>query len=170
MKVAYSLTRHLALVAIGIITISGSGACMAEAAKSVEGVVQAGVDVEAVKAEIWKKELAIFAGRGRGDTSYYLENASPDFLAWTSGTKKPFDIKILAESGKRFAGKDKEVTALTMTGFSLSGDTAISYFKNHRTRSPDGRTVDQTYDNIHVWQKTDGEWKVLASVSRLAEF
>ena len=154
----------VALLVMGVMGISGAVAAT-EAKKA-----ETGVDVEAVKAEIWQKELAIFAGRGRGDTSYYLENASPDFLAWTSGTKTPFDIETLAESGRRFAGKDKEIAVLTQTGFSLSGDTAISYFKNHRTRTPDGAIVDQTYDNIHVWRKTEGVWNVLASFSRLAEF
>jgi hypothetical protein len=34
---------------------------------------------------------------------------------------------------------------------------------------PDGTPADQTFDNIHVWIKEGGDWKVLASMSRLVE-
>lgn len=115
---------------------------------------------------IWAKELAIYEGRSKGMVDFYIENASPNFLAWTAGTPKPFGLETLRAGKQAMMGRDKEVIETTFKDFSLSGDTAIIYYQNHRTRMPDGTAVDQTYDNIHVWQKTDGDWKVLASMSR----
>lgn len=115
---------------------------------------------------IWAKEMAIYEGRSKGMIDFYLANASPNFLAWTAGTPIPFRADKLRAGQAKLRGNDKEIIKTTFKDFSLSGDTAIIYYQNHRSRLPDGTVVDQTYDNIHVWQKTDGEWKVLASMSR----
>lgn len=126
-------------------------------------------EVDAVKAIIWEKEKAIYAGRAQGDVGYYIDNTSPNFLAWTSGTKIPFRVDKLKASRETMKGRDQELITNELLDFSLSGDTAIIYYRNHRSRLPDGTIVDQTYDNIHVWQRTNGDWKVLASMSRKAE-
>ena len=123
-------------------------------------------EVEQARQAIWAKEMSIYEGRSRGLVDYYVANASPRFLAWTAGSPAPFDISKLKAGRDMMRGRDKELIKTTFRGFTLSGDTAIIYYQNHRTRSPDGEAVDQTYDNIHVWQKTDGDWKVLASMSR----
>lgn len=123
-------------------------------------------DPAAVQQIIWAKEMAIYQGRAKGDVSYYVNNTSPHFLAWTAGTPAPFRVDKLKAGKEVMKGKDKEIITTSFRDFSLSGDTAIIYYQNHRTRLPDGTAVDQTYDNIHVWQKTDGDWKVLASMSR----
>lgn len=115
---------------------------------------------------IWAKEMAIYEGRSKGMVDFYVDNASPNFLAWTAGTPAPFRIDKLRAGKQAMRGRDKEIIETTFRDFSLSGDTAIIYYQNHRTRMPDGTVVDQTYDNIHVWQKTGVEWKVLASMSR----
>lgn len=115
---------------------------------------------------IWVKERAIYEGRSRGDIEFYLNNVSPNFLAWTAGTPAPFRVDTLRASGTTMRGHDKEIIDISFRDFSLSGDTAIIYYQNHRTRLADGTVVDQTYDNIHVWQLDHGEWKVLASMSR----
>lgn len=124
---------------------------------------------DAVRDALWQKEIAIYEGRSRGDLSYYVDNASPAFLAWTSGTKAPFRKDALEAGMATMKGRGQEVITNHFLDFSLSGDTAILYYRNHRTRLPDGTAVDQAYDNIHVWQWTDGVWKVLASMSRHAE-
>lgn len=125
-----------------------------------------GNGTEEAKRAIWAKEMAIYEGRSRGMIDFYLANASPNFLAWTAGTKAPFRIDTLRAGQAAMRGRAQEIIKTTFRDFSLSGDTAIIYYQNHRTRLPDGTAVDQVYDNIHVWQKTDGEWKVLASMSR----
>lgn len=124
---------------------------------------------DAVRDALWQKEVAIYEGRSRGDLSYYVGNASPAFLAWTSGTKEPFRKDALEAGMATMKGRGQEAITTRFLDFSLSGDTAILYYRNHRTRLPDGTAVDQTYDNIHVWQWADGVWKVLASMSRHAE-
>ena len=132
------------------------------------GAAATGRDDPASRAReaIWAKELAIYEGRSRGSVRYYLANASPHFLAWTAGTPAPFRLDKLRSGGVTMRGKNQEVITTTFRDFSLSGDTAIIYYQNHRTRLPDGTPVDQTYDNIHVWQRDHGDWKVLASMSR----
>jgi len=123
-------------------------------------------EAAAVQKIIWAKEMAIYEGRAHGDVSYYVNNTSPNYVAWTAGTPTPFRIDKLKASGGVMKGKDKEIITTTFRDFSLSGDTAIIFYQNHRARMPDGTDVDQTYDNIHVWQKRAGDWKVLASMSR----
>lgn len=118
--------------------------------------------------EIWAKEMSIYAGRAKGSVDYYVANASDQFLAWTYGTPKPFRKDSLAAGGQRMAGRDKEKITTEFRDFSLhENGTAIIYYVNHRTVMPDGTAVEQTFDNIHVWARENGDWKVLASMSRL---
>lgn len=147
--------RHLVSVSIAL---AGMGTVAA-------AVVPADPVADAREA-IWAKEMAIYEGRSRGALDFYLKNASANFLAWTAGTPKPFRLDRLREGKATMRGRDKEIIKTSFRDFSLSGDTAIIYYQNHRTRLPDGTAVDQTYDNIHVWQKEGGDWKVLASMSR----
>lgn len=143
------------LFAISLLALGGLGA----AAATDDTVAKA-------RDTIWAKEMAIYEGRSRGAIDFYLNNASPNFLAWTAGTPAPFRIDKLRASGATMRGHDQEIIKTTFRDFSLSGDTAVIYYQNHRTRLADGTAVDQTYDNIHVWQLDHGEWKVLASMSR----
>ena len=141
------------------VAFAGLAALAAAAAPKEDAVTQA-------REAIWAKEMAIYEGRSRGSVDYYVNNTSPNFLAWTAGTPAPFRVDRLRAGGAALRGHDKEIITTTFRDFSLSGDTAIIYYQNHRTRTADGAAVDQTYDNIHVWQKTGGDWKVLASMSR----
>ena len=123
-------------------------------------------EITKIKDQIWAKELLIYAGRAKGDVSYYRNNASPDFLAWTYGTPKPFRIDNFDRKGQP-PMQDKEKIENVFKDFSLHGDTAIIYYVNHRTMMSDGTPVDQSFDNIHVWTRDGKDWKVLASMSRL---
>ena len=149
------MRRPTILIAVSMLFMGGIGAVAAQ-----DDAVGQARDV------IWAKEMAIYEGRSHGMIDFYLNNASPHFLAWTAGTPAPFRIDKLCAGAVALRGHDKEVIETTFRDFSLSGDTAIIYYQNHRTRLADGTLVDQTYDNIHVWQKDHGEWKVLASMSR----
>lgn len=152
------LPRLKMIMLLGIVGLNGLTGLAAASEKD-------GAAEEARKI-IWAKEMAIYEGRSKGMIDFYLANISPNFLAWTAGTPIPFRADKLREGQTALRGNDKEIITTTFKDFSLSGDTAIIYYQNHRSRLPDGTVVDQTYDNIHVWQKTDGEWKVLASMSR----
>lgn len=129
---------------------------------------QTGDETAKARDEIWAKELNIYAGRAKGSVEYYANNASKDYLAWTYGTPKPFRRDQLGGGGGAKMAANEKIST-TFKDFSLHGDTAIIYYVNHRTVKPDGTPVDQTFDNIHVWVKEDGTWKVLASMSRLQE-
>ncbi len=118
-----------------------------------------------IKDQIWAKELQIYAGRAKGSVTYYRDNASPDFLAWTYGTPKPFRVDNFNLAGKKM--EDHEKIENVFKDISVHGDTVILYYVNHRTMMPDGTAVDQTFDNIHVWTRDGNDWKVLASMSRL---
>ncbi len=132
----------------------------------VRAVAAQGDETTQARDAIWSKEMAIYAGRSKGSVDYYVANASPHFLAWTAGTPAPFRVDKLRAGAAALRGQNHEVITTTFRDFSLSGDTAIIYYQNHRSRLPDGTAADQTYDNIHVWQKDHGDWKVLASMSR----
>jgi ketosteroid isomerase-like protein len=131
------------------------------------GFAQTADEVAKAKVEIWAKEMAIYAGRAEGSVDYYLKNTSPNYLAWVYGTPKPFGRDALAANGKNMASQNHEKIDTQFSDFSLHGDTAIIYYINHRTVKPDGTPVDQVFDNIHVWVRENGDWKVLASMSRL---
>jgi hypothetical protein len=128
-------------------------------------LAQSAEEVAKAKADIWAKEMAIYAGRAKGDVGYYYDNTSPDYLAWVYGTPKPFRRDVMSGKGQKM--KDKEKIDTQFSDFSLHGDTAIIYYVNHRTMTPDGTPVDQVFDNIHVWVRDGSDWKVLASMSRL---
>ena len=130
-------------------------------------LAQSADEVSQARDEIWGKEKAIYAGRAKGDTSYYYDNSSVDYLGWVYGTPKPFRRDSLGASRALMRNQDKEKITNEFKDFSLHGDTAIIYYVNHRTMKPDGTVVDQTFDNIHVWVREGGTWKVLASMSRL---
>ncbi|MEM7293697.1 MAG: hypothetical protein AAF420_09945, partial [Pseudomonadota bacterium] len=65
-----------------------------------------------------------------------------------------------------------EVSNLTQKGFTMSGNTALMYFVNHRTRLGEGfaaedqREVDEYYENVHVWNFLDDEWQLIGGFAR----
>ena len=157
------LLTHLAVVTLAVVI----GARGASAQSAAPAAAPMSAEVTKAKDEIWAKELAIYAGRAKGDVTYYYNNTSADFLAWTYGTPKPFRNDNLAKARTTMKGQDKEKIDTAFRDFSLHGDTAIIYYVNHRTMLPNGTPVDQTFDNIHVWVRDGNDWKVLASMSRL---
>ena len=130
---------------------------------------------EAIEALIWEKELAIFAGRGDGDISYYIDVASDHYLGWPPVLPAPTNLDTLKASADQSIALRGEKIESTKTGFTMHGDTALMYFVNHRTRLGEGfadgdaRNVDQYYENIHVWHREDGDWKLIGGFARLLD-
>lgn len=127
---------------------------------------------DAIEALIWEREMAIFEGRSAGDISNYLNATSDFYLGWPPGFAEPLplgDFKAGADLAKGLRG---EVTDVTRMGFTLNGNTALTYFLTHRTRlgeafaEPDARDVDQWYENIHVWTLENGEWRLIGGMAR----
>lgn len=127
---------------------------------------------EAITALIWEREMAIFAGRSEGDIAPYLNATSSEYLGWPPGFKEPLplgDFKAGADMAKGLKG---EVTDVKKMGFTLNGNTALTYFLTHRTRlgegmaEPTARAVDQWYENIHVWTFEREDWRLIGGMAR----
>jgi hypothetical protein len=121
---------------------------------------------DAVKAEIWAKEQAIYAGRGRGDLGPYIASTSKHYVSWPPTVKAPMDYSKLSMS-KPGPGMDHEQLAMTFMDFALSGDTAVIYYRTHMTVRADGAPTDLTYDVTHTWTREDGVWRVVGGMARL---
>jgi len=122
---------------------------------------------DSVEEIIWAKELAIFAGRAQGNIQPYIDVVHPGFLAWAALTDAPVTRQQFIE---RYTAVDplspgEEVT-LKRNAISIEPSLAIVYFTTHRTRRPGGEAVDEYFENIHVWSLHEGDWKVIASMSR----
>lgn len=130
------------------------------------------VDLSQDEEIIWAKELAIFQGRTAGDLSFYIDAADKSYVAWPYGIEEPIDYQTLKSQAHMGAAIKGEITELTKKKIVITGDTAQSYFLNHRTRLGEGmasegeRDVDRYFDNIHVWARIEGEWKIIGGLSR----
>ncbi len=122
---------------------------------------------EAVKNEIWAKELSIYAGRGQGKLDFYIDNTSSQYLSWPPTVPAPMPLGTLKRDNAAMSGHEKEKIETQFKGFTLSGETAVIYYVNHRTMKADGTPVNQYFENIHVWVHEKGAWKVLGGMSRL---
>ena len=119
--------------------------------------------------EIWAKEEAIYAGRGRGDIGPYVSFTADDYAAWPAGRPKPVDANALRTDGAKMAGKAQEKIRLEFIDFRLSGPTAVIYYRTHRSAMADGTPVDQQYDNTHTWTRAGDDWKIVGGLSRLVD-
>ncbi|MBL8631185.1 MAG: nuclear transport factor 2 family protein [Rhodospirillaceae bacterium] len=117
--------------------------------------------------EIWAKEQKIYADRANGGLAYYIVNTSPNYIGWPPNSAKPLAQTGLKNDSKAMAGKTQEKLTMELMDFTLSGDTAIIYYLNHRTARPDGTAVDEKFENIHVWTRENGDWKLMGGMARL---
>lgn len=122
--------------------------------------------VAAARDEIWTKELAIYADRGNGQLDFYVDNASPRYLGWPPTAAEPMPLAGVRRDGDAMRGKTREQIKTSFKGFTLSGDTAVIYYANHRTMKADGTPVDQLFENIHVWAQEDGKWRLIGGLAR----
>lgn len=116
---------------------------------------------------IWAKEQAIYKGRATGGLKFYLENASNNYVGWPPYSAKPAALSTLRETSKSMEGQNNEKLEMNFVDFTLNGDTGIIYYMNHRTVLPDGKTVDEKWETIHVWMRESGEWKIVGAMSRI---
>jgi ketosteroid isomerase-like protein len=122
---------------------------------------------EEIRDELWSKELAIYEGRSRGDLSAYMANTASAYLAWPPFDEVPKGTAGLQETSRRLAGTTSERLEMTFLDMALSGDTAVIYYKTHRTRLADGTPVDQHYEVTHTWIREDRQWKVVGGMARI---
>lgn len=151
--------RTIAPIIVGIVA-------SATVATSIHAYV-AQSTTDALRQQIEAKELAIYAGRGKGMLDFYINNASQNYLGWPPVAKTPMTLGDLRTNSAAMRGKTQEKIDTSFKGFTVSGNTAVIYYTNHRTMTDDGKPVNQYFENIHVWANEGGQWRVIGGLSRL---
>ena len=121
---------------------------------------------EEARDAIWKKELAVYEGRSRGDISIYVSNTADGYSAWPPFSPTPYGRETLQANGGGTNGGTQEQLAMDLVSFTLNGESAIIYYKTHMTRAADGTPVDYRYEVTHTWVVEEGDWKVLGGMAR----
>ena len=156
------MTIRIAVLALGIMALAGG--CAVSGASGDRANAQS---YEQIRDELWAKEQAIYAGRSRGDLTAYLSNLSTGYMAWPPFDEVPKGTDGLQATSRRLAGTGSEKLEMTYLDLAVNGDTAIIYYKTHRTMLPDGSPVDQHYEVTHTWVREQGEWKVMGGMARM---
>ena len=117
---------------------------------------------------LWSYEQAIYAGRAKGDVSFYVNHADPAYAGWPPQSAEPFGRDELAEQARRAAGHPGEKLVLEKNLIRLTADrkTAMVFYTTHRTVRSDGAAVDERYENIHVWLRRGRDWMIVGGMSR----
>tara|TARA_R110001606_G_scaffold193130_4_gene340895 strand:+ start:5431 stop:5898 length:468 start_codon:yes stop_codon:yes gene_type:complete len=122
---------------------------------------------EKTRQEIWAKELSIYAGRSRGDLSLYLAETAANYVAWPPFNEVPKGNDGLKATGRSMAGQTQERLEMTFLDLALNGDSAVIYYKTHRTMRADGTPANEHFEVTHSWVRENGEWKVLGGMARV---
>lgn len=119
--------------------------------------------------EIWAIEARIYEGRARGTMQPYVEAASRSMLTFPFNAENPQDYAGFVESARRFTG-NQERNRVFLKGFYLTGgNTAVIFYRAHRTVRPDGTAVDEYWDTTHIYAREGAAWKMLSSFNRASD-
>jgi ketosteroid isomerase-like protein len=118
------------------------------------------------KDEIWALEKAIYAGRASGDMTAYVQHTATGYLSWPPTSVLPMGQAKLEAGAAAMHKTSKELLDMQFVDFSLHGDTAVIYYKTHRTRRADGTVVDDHFQTTHTWVREGGQWRVFAGMAR----
>lgn len=118
------------------------------------------------RAEIWAKEQAIYLARGGGNLKPYIDNVASNYLAWPPFSAVPTGVGALEQAQPKMAVENKELLAMEFVSFALNGDAAVIYYRTHRTRLPNGTSIDERFEVTHSWVREGGQWKVLGGMAR----
>jgi hypothetical protein len=118
------------------------------------------------QADIWAKEQAIYNARGQGDLRTYIDNVAADYRAWPPYSARPTGVASLKSAQPRMAVENQEILKMEFVDFAFAGDAAVIYYQTHRTRLPNGKTVDERFEVTHSWVWRGGVWKVLGGMAR----
>lgn len=119
-----------------------------------------------VEALLWEKEQKIYADRANGSLAYYLTQITDNYVGWPPGQAMPSDAKALRERSGLMKGNDKEELTMEKTGFTMEGDTAVIYYRTHRTMRPDGKPANEQFETIHVYTRSGEDWKMIGALAR----
>ncbi len=126
----------------------------------------AGETLASVRDRLWQIELDIYRARGNGDLGVYVDQVSDNLLVWPPWRGAPMRAADLRRQAEGFGGTDREVLTLFPVDLSMDGDTAILFYRTHRSRLPDGRPCDEHFQVVHVWLERDGRWLLLGGMAR----
>ena len=118
------------------------------------------------EAAVWALEKQIYEQRAQGDTLFYSDISSEQYLGWPAPAETPMPYQSIRSFAQQGEFKPGEVIDVVSNGITIDGDTAISFYTTHRTVSPRGQPVDERYENIHVYVKRDGKWRLVGAMSR----
>ena len=136
---------------------------------AVAAPLRAATPAEAALEEIWAMEAKIYAGRATGTMQPYVDAVSRNMLSFPFGTANPIDYVAFVESAKRFKG-DKESNRIYLKGFYLTGgNTAVIFYRSHRTVRPEGTVVDEYWDTTHIYAREEGRWWLMSSINRVSD-
>ncbi len=119
-----------------------------------------------VREQLWQLELDIYKARGDGDLRVYASHVSEHLLVWPPWRTAPMRAEDLRRQAESFGGTDLEMLTLSPIEFSMDGDTAILFYRTHRSRLPDGRLCDEHFQVVHVWLRRDDRWLLLGGMAR----
>ena len=122
-------------------------------------------DKDQVVKELWTKEQAIYAARGRGDLQTYYNGTSASYLGWPPQVAVPIGREKLVPANPGVMGSHEKLE-MKFTDLTLSGDTALIYYKTHMTMQGDGTPTDKHYEVIHAWVREAGQWRLLGGMAR----
>ncbi len=128
------------------------------------------VPAEPDAAAIWALELEIYTQRAAGNLKPYIESAADGYLAWPPFRERPAGAEGLREVNAQLRSDNQEQLEASFIGFAREGDAAVIYYRTHRTRRPDGTSVDEHFDVIHSWVLVGGRWRVLGGMARASLF
>ena len=123
-------------------------------------------DIAAARDAIWAKEQRIYLGRAEGGLAFYLENADQRYVGWPPFAPAPTDLSGLNATSQEMAGNNAEKLTMELVDFTLADDTGVIYYQTHRTMLPDGTPADEHWEVVHVWGRSDGDWKIFGAMAR----
>jgi len=118
----------------------------------------------AVEAEVRDAAKAFNGAYARNDVESYFSHFVDDAtMYWagvrqtTAGYREEWDATI----GAGGAVEKNEVSDLQVRMLPGGNAAIVSFFIDYRMRTPDGEVVEEKAFETEVWQKIDGEWKVV---------
>jgi ketosteroid isomerase-like protein len=124
-------------------------------------------DKALAKSQIWPMEQAIYAGRASGNMSAYINNTASGYMAWPPQAAKPMGDATLKSTSGGIPPTSKEKLTMEFVDLAVHGDTAVIYYRTHRTMRFDGTPVDESFETAHTWVRENGQWRVLGGMARL---
>jgi ketosteroid isomerase-like protein len=128
---------------------------------------QSASDASDARQAIWAQEQLIYKARAKGSLDYYLASTAEGYLAWPPNHTAPIGTAGLRKDAAAMKSRPQEQSELELVDFTLNGSTAIIYYVNSVTLTGASSSTIKRYDNIHVWVREAGVWRLMGGMSRM---